>query len=184
MTKISVADLKSVVPCRRAGFTILELLVVISIMAVIATLATGAVVKAIRQGRVRRVEASCRALEMALMNYRAQEGKWSFKRSDLVQQTDNRNKYWAHGENNKKVFKDLYQANGQEIAYLDASALLALQGGQRVPLRVAIQEGDSDVALIYPDPNETSKTRFYCVEYRVETDSVVVHTQTDHTCPE
>lgn len=40
----------------RRGFTIVELLVVISIMAIIATLATGAVLKSVRQSRIRRAD--------------------------------------------------------------------------------------------------------------------------------
>ena len=41
---------------RRRGFTILELLVVISIMAIIATLATGAAIKAVKQSRNKRID--------------------------------------------------------------------------------------------------------------------------------
>ncbi|MBV5332608.1 prepilin-type N-terminal cleavage/methylation domain-containing protein, partial [bacterium] len=50
----------------RRGFTIIELLVVISIMAVLATLVTGAALKAIKQGRNKRIDATCKALEIAL----------------------------------------------------------------------------------------------------------------------
>ncbi|MDX9867996.1 MAG: type II secretion system protein [Kiritimatiellia bacterium] len=183
MFKSQISNLKS----RTAGFTILELLIVISIMAVIATLATGAVVKAIKQGRQKRVEATCRALEMALVNYRTQEGKWPFKLNDLDRQgtegqSRNDKKYWAHGEDNAKVFKELYQGAGQKTVYLDASAVMALLDGQRVQLRAALSAGRRDVPLIYADPNETSILRYYCVEYRVETDTVAVHAQTDHTC--
>jgi prepilin-type N-terminal cleavage/methylation domain-containing protein len=182
MVKSQISNLKP----RSAGFTILELLVVVSIMAVIATLATGAVVKAVKQGRKKRVEATCRALEMALTNYRAQEGKWPFKLSDLKRQgtegqSRNDKKYWAHGADNAKVFKDLYQGAGQKTVYLDASAVMALLDGQRVQLRAALSAGRRDVPLIYADPNETSILRYYCVEYRVETDTVAVHPHSDHS---
>lgn len=177
-------------PCRRtsrsaAGFTILELLVVIAIMAVIATLATGAAIKAVKQGRTKKIDATCKALEMALMNYRAQEGKWPFKVTELEQPDRNVEKYWAHGENNKKVFKDMYHGPGSanQTAFLDGSALLTLVGGERVQLRTALGARKTDVPLIYPDPNNTSITRYFCVEYNPVTDKTTVHKQDDHSCP-
>jgi len=168
-----------------SGFTILELLVVISIMAVIATLATGAAIKAVKQGRVRKIEATCKALEMALVNYRAQEGKWPFRVSELEQPDRNVEEYWAHGKDNKKVFKNVYHGprSPNQTAFLDGSALLALYEGGRAQLRAVLTK-TTDVPLIYPDPDNTSVTRFYCVEYNPVTDKVTVHTQKDHTCPE
>ena len=182
--KSQISNLKSPGFRPAAGFTILELLVVIAIMAVVATLATGAVVKAVKQGRVRRVEATCRALEMALVNYRAQEGKWPFKLSELTQNNNSQDAYWAHGEDNKKVFKEVYHGpqSANKTAYLDASALLALYEGRRGQLR-AILTKTTDVPLIYPDTDDTSKTRYYCVEYNSTTDKISVHTQKDHSCP-
>jgi len=189
MLKFQVTDFKSSskTPYKPfvAGFTILELLVVISIMAVIATLATGAAIKAVKQGRTRRIEATCKALEMALMNYRAQEGKWSFKVTDLEQPDRNVEKYWAHGENNKKVFKNMYHGPGSanQTAYLDGSALMTLVDGGRAQLRTALGARKTDVPLIYPDPDNTSITRYYCVEYNPVTDKVTVHKQSGHSCP-
>jgi len=164
---------------RAGGFTILELLVVIAIMAVLATLATGAAIKSVKQGRVRKVEATCRALELALVNYRTREGSWPFSPgNDFDEDPHDRNIRWAHGENNKRVFKKVYHGprSSNQTAFLDGSALLALYQGRRVQLRAALNE-TTDVPLIYPDPDDTSKIRYYCVRYNTQTDSVTVERQ-------
>jgi len=164
---------------RVGGFTILELLIVIAIMAVLATLATGAAIKSVKQGRVRKVEATCRALEMALVNYRTQEGNWPFApKRDLEEDRYDKNIRWAHGKDNKKVFKEVYHGprSANQTAFLDGSALLALLEGRRVQLRAALTK-TTDVPLIYPDPNDTSKIRYYCVRYNTQTDSVTIERQ-------
>ncbi len=175
---------------KRRGFTIIELLVVISIMAVLATLATGAALKAVKQSRNKRIDATCKALDMALMNYRAQENGWPFKtgdKGDLEKDKDPQQHpgiYWAHGENNKLVFKPLYHGpGGSSTVYLDASALMAVYKGQRAQLRALLSKGIRDVSLMYPNPDDPNRISYYCVEYNQNTDSVKVHRQTDHTCP-
>jgi len=184
MAKSQISNLKSPGFRVSAGFTILELLVVIAIMAVLATLATGAAIKSVKQGRVRKVEATCRALEMALVNYRAQKGTWPCDWTKLEEDDSEYSRrhfkelprYWAHGEDNKKVFKNVYHGpqSANETAYLDASALLVLYKGSRKPLREVLKT-TTDVPLIYPDPNDPSKTRYFCIEYNEKVDSVKVY---------
>jgi prepilin-type N-terminal cleavage/methylation domain-containing protein len=170
---------------RRRGFTILELLVVISIMAVIATLATGAAMKAMKQSRYKRIAATCKSLEIALMNYRAQENAWPV----TLNPSGNSPSVWYHGENNKDVFKPMYFGGGgaSRTAYLDGSSLMVYGNGSRMTLNKALGSGRSDVAIMYPNPEEPSRINFYCVEFNTITDSVKVHVQHDkdhdHNCP-
>jgi prepilin-type N-terminal cleavage/methylation domain-containing protein len=170
---------------RRRGFTIIELLVVISIMAVLATLVTGAAMKAMKQSRVKRILATCKGLEVALMNYRAQENKWPCK----LNTQNNATTVWYHGEDNKEVFKDMYYggAGSSTTAYLEGSSLMAYYNGSRTTLNKALGMGRSDVALMYPNPDEPSRVNFYCVEFNLITDSAKVHVQHDkrgdHNCP-
>ena len=176
-------------PCARAskprrGFTILELLVVIAIMAMLATLTTGAVLKAMRQSRERRVEATVKALEMALVSYRAQENVWPFEMKDLKLDTldytdknDKYKKYWAHGEANAAVFKKLYQNASQsgKTVYLDATAILTRKGsGSIMPLKNAL---NTDAPLGYRRPDDPNKFCYFCVCYNPLTDSVNVFRQ-------
>ena len=167
----------------RRGFTIIELLVVISIMAVIATLATGAALKAVKQSRNKRVDATCKALEVALMNYRAQENAWPVALNPSGKDTT----VWYHGVDNKQVFKPMYHSSkgGSSTVYLDASALMAENKGKRKTLQKFLNEGNTDVSLMYPDPDDTRHVNYYCVEFNQNTDSVKVHSQrpSDHDCP-
>ncbi len=167
----------------RRGFTILELLIVVSIIAIIATLAIGAAIKSVKQARNRRVDTMARGLEIALANYRAQENTWPFSIDDFVQDQNDRSRYWIHGKNNAKAFKKLYDGSGgqKKSAYLEASSYLVLSGGSRVSLRVAIDKGRTDAVFGYPLPDNTSRFCCYCLCYNPLTDTVkVVRQDTKH----
>jgi len=186
----------------RSGFTILELLVVISIMAVVATLATGAVLKAVKQSREKRVDTTIKTLEMALMNFRARENRWPVT---LAPAKSADTSVWFHGVDNAEVFKDLY-AGGSDKAttYLDASALLVSTKQGRKTLREALTLHMNDMSIGYPLPSNPNIFCCYCIEFNLITDSVRVHRQDmrvapykagwpndggnrvdgDHTCPE
>lgn len=157
----------------RRGFTILELLVVISIMAVVATLATGAALKAVKQSRNKRADATCKAIEIALMNYRAQENAWPV----TLKPTGNSTTVWYHGSDNKEVFKPMYHGSGgSRTVYLDGSALMVYSSGRKT-LNAALKAGKTDVPLIYQNPDDSSRINYYCVEFNLLTDSVKVHRQ-------
>ena len=173
---------------KRFGFTILELLVVISIMAVIATLATGAAVKAVKQSRSKRVEITRKTLEMALMSYRAANNEWPFQMSDLEKDPKDAGSYWAHGEENKKVFKPMYHGKAGESStvYFDAAALMTGASGNRSTLQDALRRGRTDVGIGYIDPENANNFFYYCVQFKPLTDTVKVHIQhkkSDHNCP-
>lgn len=166
----------------RKGFTILELLVVISIIAIVATLATGAAMKSIRQGRKRRVETMRAALQMALVTYRTQQGEWPFKIGEDVKNNDKDSDdedkeyiYTCHGKDNKKVFTKLYEKKGEKTAgYLDPSAFFVYYKGGRRLLK-DVPEGDrKDLPIGYPDIKNQDKFRYFSIEYNRMTDSVSV----------
>lgn len=169
---------------RKLGFTILELLVVVSIMAVIATLATGAALKSIMQSRNKRVDTTIRVLEMALTNFRAQENRWPDAFS-TAQGSDGT--LWKHAEDNKLVFKDLYEGGkSKNIVYLDYSSLLAIVDGRRMTLQDALFGNKSKrisahdpatISLGYALPSNPNVFCCFCVEYKPITDSVKVHRQ-------
>lgn len=61
---------------RSRGFTIIELLTVVSIIAVLLTIVISAASGAIKTARLNRAQAMSRALEQAIFAYHAQENKW------------------------------------------------------------------------------------------------------------
>ncbi len=181
----------------RGGFTLLELLAVISVMAIIATLAVGVASKSLVANRNKRVTASMRGLEIALQNYRAHEGKWPFSLASLTQDPDDANTFWAHGKNNVTVFQPLYHGAGpSRTVYLDGSALFTELNGSRRLIGKALANNPS-FSLGYPLPSNPNIFCYFCVEYKTLTDTVKVHRQDvrkapyktgdridgDHTCP-
>lgn len=156
----------------RRGFTILELLIVISIMAIIATFATGAALKSIKNSRSKRADAMRQVLEMAIINYRAQENEWPFTLTDLEQDTSDANVYWAKAEKNKVVFKKLFAST--RTVYLDASGLMTKIGGGRMPVKRALEKGFSDIPLGYIEPANSETFTFFNVKYLALTDTVKV----------
>lgn len=169
---------------QRRGFTIIELLVVVSIMAVIATLATGAAIKAVKHSREKRIDTMAKALEMALVNYRALYGKWPVEFDSYKNDGDtDASKITLKGDvKNAAVFKEILLAVKNNRALVDTSALMTTVKGQRMSVRDALEKNaGSDIAIGYPDPapkdDDPAKFRtfkYYTVEYNVITDSVKV----------
>jgi len=151
----------------RRGFTILELLIVISIMALLATLATGAALKAMANGRKKKVDAMITALETGLSNYRARENKWPF---ELNGKLENDGCYWWRDKDNAYVFKDMLSSS---TVYLDSSALLTSVKG-RMSVRQALEKGVTSIPIGYPDPDNPNSFKYFNVRYAPLTDTVKV----------
>ena len=155
----------------RRGFTIVELLVVISIMAVVATLATGAVLKSVRQSRVKRIDMTQKSLETALMSYRSLNGEWPYKFDDPdtvgagvdKNAADFAEKQSFTGKENAKVFKKVFE----EVKKGRASS-------GRMTVREALERGESDVPVGYPNPENQSEFKFFKVVYYFATDMLTV----------
>jgi prepilin-type N-terminal cleavage/methylation domain-containing protein len=60
----------------KRGFTIVELMVVIAVLAILSGIVTVAALGAIKNGRAKRAEAMRVALEQGIAAYYAQEGRW------------------------------------------------------------------------------------------------------------
>lgn len=60
----------------RRGFTIIELMVVISVIAILATLVTRAALSSIKEGREQDAKVMAQAIRMGISNYHAQMGEW------------------------------------------------------------------------------------------------------------
>ena len=159
---------------RRRGFTIIELLVVISIMAVIATLATGAAIKSIKQNRNKRIDVTAKSLELALMNYRALHGQWPFEIEAM--EDDGKLKgqfYWFHGKENYKAFEKILSGIRKKEVLLDVSALLTKANGSRMTVQKALEQNKGNIPIGYADP-DSDQLLFFCILYRKDTDSVKV----------
>jgi prepilin-type N-terminal cleavage/methylation domain-containing protein len=154
----------------KMGFTLIELMMVVLVMAIIATLAIGAVLKSRKQPQDTQFKTTARVLQMGLTNYRAAEQRWPLT---LVPQADS--KFLEFREDNARVFAPLFE-NSKKL-YLDPSALLTKVSGKGVmPLRKAIELRIAPEAcpLGYPDPAHKEIFRYFKVTFDLSMDTVSV----------
>ena len=159
---------------KKKGFTILELLIVISIIAIVATLATGAAMRAMRQGREKRVDAMVKALDMAINTYHAQRGEWPFTVGNEVKNKNNGTIYTCSGEANRLIFTELYETEAGSTGYLDASAFFTVYKGTRKRLSDVPKGARKNLPLGYPNPADPGKFNYFGIQYNHMTDSVKV----------
>ncbi len=171
---------------KRRGFTIIELLVVVSIMAVVATLATGAAIKSVKQSRNKRIIVMAKSLEMSLVNFRALYGRWpvDFYADKYKKDGDEKDdKIVLKGAvKNAEVFKEILDAVKNNRALLDTSTLMTRVKDKQMSVRDALQKyPDTPIAIGYPDPNPDPEDpddikffKYYTVEFYLATESVKV----------
>jgi prepilin-type N-terminal cleavage/methylation domain-containing protein len=154
----------------KKGFTLVELMMVMVVLAIIATLATGAAMKSIRQAKEQRINATQSALELALVNYRAAEGRWP-SMEGAISETNK----CSFGKDNYKVFGPLLTS--KKRVYLDPASLLTKVDGEGViSLRDALEKKISPdkCPIGYPNPSKANDFRYYKVTINLEYDTVKV----------
>ncbi len=179
------------------GFTLIELLVVISIIAIIATLATGAAIKSIRIGRQRRKDATQHALQAAFETYRAQQGKWPFKKPTGNGLGDFESYSAASGGGDSKALYNLSGGPNSRLGSvirkiyaagcLDGSGILCEVDGKRQILNKVSRAGSSPIQVIYmratggekkedgtEEAVDSNKPLYFNLRYNRLTDSVQV----------
>ena len=169
----------------RKGFTILEILVVVAVMSIIATLTTGAVLKALKIVRGRRIETMRAGLEMAIKNYRGQQEEWPFEISDLQRKNNSDRLYSVGGGNSAKNSSNgQKQANAlqnmldSDVSYLDGSAFLTeIIGKGRMSVQDALESGQSLIPIGHPDAINQDIFKYYRIQYNLAVDDVDVFLQ-------
>ena len=173
----------------RRGFTIVEMLAVIGVIAVfvsiIATVASGS----INSSRSKRAEVMRNALEQAIAAYYAQEGKWP----SLIEAnvgTDGENTVKFTGSKADKIFQEVvgkgFGKGGGKSMLIDASALFVCDSGSAGHAKSRGYEfsevmgknakhriGLSQMAFGYPETKKGYFRRFMVI-YNCRTDAVKV----------
>lgn len=185
---------------KKNGFTMIEMLIVISIIAILATLVTSAAKYAMRLGREHRIKATAVVLESAIQAYKTSVGSWPFtppgarSAGDFVDQKksnnesgEHQNVFWIHGGPESKagqIFAKVYKED-----FLDGSGITVLTPDGIKRLNQVGKSHAQNIQVCYPDIYNTSKRHFYCIRFNRTTDAVTVHRQDsseDHggvSCP-
>ena len=109
-----------------AGFTIVELLVVISIIGILLGIVTTAATGSIKNGRSRRAEAMASALQQAIAAYYAQEGRWPDAIESRSGNMGNKTKYTFSATECDQILREVVRKSvgtGASRPLVDASAL-------------------------------------------------------------
>lgn len=119
---------------KRRGFTIIELLAVVAIIAILLTIVVTAASGSIARARSNRADAMCHALEQAVTAYYAQEGKWP---KDLETAAENANEEVVSLSATQvdSVFREVVgkgygKSSGTRSALVDVSALFVVDAGR------------------------------------------------------
>lgn len=161
---------------KRLGFTIIEILIVVSIIAVIATLGTGAAIRSVKQSRSRRIQATRQMLELGLNNYRALHGEWP--ESFGVLSTDGKYRETT-GVGNARIFEKVFRDVKSNRSLIDTSVIFTRTGQGRMTVKQALERGISEIPVGYPDPENPDKFCYFKVRYNCMTDHVEVHLEKD-----
>jgi prepilin-type N-terminal cleavage/methylation domain-containing protein len=154
----------------KIGFTLIEVMMAVLVMAIVATLAIGAVLKSRKHPGDTRIQATCIGLQMGLTNYRAAEQRWP-----LTLELPAGSNVVEFCENNASVFAPLFE-NPKKL-YLDPSAVLTKVSGKGVmPLRKAMELRITPTAcpLGYSDPANKEIFRYFKVMFNLSQDTVRV----------
>ena len=118
---------------RRHGFTIIELMTVVGIIAVLATIVVTASAGALRHARARRAEAMRVSLEQAISAYYAQEGKWPAAIESYADSADEEVHTFGASETDR-IFQEVvgkgFGKSGTRSILVDASALFVADAGK------------------------------------------------------
>jgi prepilin-type N-terminal cleavage/methylation domain-containing protein len=158
---------------RAAGFTLMELMVVIVIIAILATIIMGSATYVMRMVREKRATVLCRVLETALTRYRHDYGEWPIgNRKPEKKNPDDDELVNLTGADNAIAFGPLRERNNpKNIRYLDESGVYTLdEAGQPVPLSRA---GTGDKPLLYARRRDAGMS-YFTVKFNMDADSVTV----------
>ena len=123
-------------PANRAAFTLIELLIVVTIMAMMLALLGGGIRKSVNNARKKQRATEVQTLQTAIMTYWHDIGRPPNKED--IDKSQNRGKYsFTYTDENYKVFSPLVHADANPLgkAYLDWKQLRTVVDGSVRPLK-------------------------------------------------
>lgn len=182
----------------KKGFTIIELLMVVAILAVLLGIVTTAATASIRQARDRRAQAMKQTLQNGIAAYRVRNNKWPDPLETWATTPPGKGTvgYMSNGDYDTVVQIVLEASTGQfaKNRVMDPVGLLVMNaqtfedgkpGGR--DFREAVKKNSrytktmspGVMTIVYQD-KETGNAYRYIIEYNTESDDVAVLTQNDY----
>ena len=179
----------------KKGFTIVELLMVIAILAVLLGIITTAATASIRQSRERRAQAMKQTLQNGIAAYRARKDEWPGKLEKWAEQENSGTVGYLSNGDYDKVIQDILKISAGKSAskrVLDPVGLLVMSasigdgvtGGMDYRAvatknhKYAKRMSSSEMTVVYQDAGSGRAYRFV-IEYNTESDEVTVMTRSD-----
>jgi prepilin-type N-terminal cleavage/methylation domain-containing protein len=162
---------------RPTGFTLLELLAVILIIAILLGIMTSAAQYVIKVARDKRLTMTCRTLESAMARYRHEYHAWPIP-TGYAPVGNTGWVYRVSGANNREWFH-LLRAEGnsdnpKKIRFVDETTIFTIAtDGQRIPLHRA-REQDASAQYPFVGVNRKGQTVYFSAEINVDADTVQV----------
>lgn len=175
---------------RRRGFTILELVMVIGIIAVLMTIVITSVSGSIKRARVQHAAALCTLVQNGIITYHAQKGKWPWGEVTRASDFETATVVLEGPEVRKAIMEIIREAKEHNNPMMDISGLYvsthpgepgmrdlgmdfmtAIRGTRRNPKRHKV----SELYFGYPGADHGYFRRFY-IAYVPVSDSIVVRT--------
>ena len=180
----------------KKGFTIVELLMVVAILAVLLGIITTAATASIRQSRDRRAQAMKQTLQNGIAAYRQLKDEWPGKLEDWAEQEHEGSVGYLSNGDYDKVMQAMLKVSAGKSArnrVLDPVGLLVMGAAgtdgksSGVDFRAAATKNGpyakrmstSEMTVVY-QKKDSGKAYRYVVEYNTESDSVTVMTQDEY----
>lgn len=181
----------------KRGFTIIELLTVMAILAVLLGIITTAATASIRQSRSRQAQAMKQTLQNGISAYRVRKDKWPGKLEKWADQEHKGTLGYLSRSDYDEVMQELLKASTGRNArnrVMDPVGLTVISVSDNdgkvgcLDFRTVTTKNNkhakrmepNEMTVVYPRTNDGKACR-YVLEYNTESDEVMVMTQGDYT---
>ena len=180
----------------KKGFTIIELMVVIAILAVLLGIITTAATASIHQARERRTQAIKQTLQNGIAAYKVRKDKWPGQLEKWAEQEHDGTIGYLSNSDYDGVVKELLRVSTGKYAknrVLDPVGLTIIPSDKAdgkadcMDYRTASTKNNkhakrmeyNEMTVVYPK-TDTGRAYRYVIEYNAESDEVTVMTQGDY----
>ncbi len=179
---------------RKHGFTIVEMLMVIAVLAVLVGIVTTAASSAIRQARTRRTDAMKQVIQNGISVYYQQKGEWPGSLKNLSENGRGEERvFLLTSDQAQSAIREVVKESAGSVAtpMMDVSGLFVAKNGTSEErgygrdLKDAMHDSRKQKAIPlssmvfgYPD-SETGHFRKFWIEYNLDADSITVLTRSE-----